>query len=265
MSYNLSETQNFKLGIVIAVVEGIILQPTVYWKNTRIQKKPFTLNPFLLYRGTFAAVCNEMQSMGLQFSLTRFFQGIYIDESSTSLTDSQMIISAFTGGVAASIFATPCELVMIQQQYYGGSTYGTISAIIKDYGYANMFRGLLPTVGRESMYVTGLLGITPAVQNKLMKEYNMSQGLAGFYASIIGGLVSAIPSHPFDICKTCMQGDISKTQYGGLLGTYKKLIEEGGIKRLTHGLLWRSFGIVSTVYIANELRTLFPPLLFTNS
>ena len=65
MSLSISEFQNFQIGIIAAFVEAVILQPTVYWKNAKIEKKPFTFSPKLLYRGTMAAAFNEMQVSNL--------------------------------------------------------------------------------------------------------------------------------------------------------------------------------------------------------
>lgn len=38
------------LACVAALIEGLILQPTVYWKTAKAQRLPFTLDPRLLYR-----------------------------------------------------------------------------------------------------------------------------------------------------------------------------------------------------------------------
>ena len=64
MSTALSEVQNMQLGVLAAFIEGVILQPTLYWKNAKALSLPFTLNPKLIYRGTAASIFNEMQMMG---------------------------------------------------------------------------------------------------------------------------------------------------------------------------------------------------------
>eukprot|EP01035_Chromulina_nebulosa_P022528 gene22528-29172_t len=69
------------------------------------------------------------------------------------------------------------------------------------------------TIARDSIYVMGMLGVTPFVQDQLQKRYNMSLITSSFYASIIGGIFGALPSHPFDIIKTCMQGDLHQGLY----------------------------------------------------
>ena len=70
----MTDAENFLVGSTAAFLEGIALQPTLYWKNTRAQNLPLTINPRIIYRGTSAAILNEMQMMGVQFGLTGFFQ-----------------------------------------------------------------------------------------------------------------------------------------------------------------------------------------------
>ena len=41
----LSEGENALLGSCAAFVEAVTLQPTIYWKNARMQRLPFTLDP----------------------------------------------------------------------------------------------------------------------------------------------------------------------------------------------------------------------------
>ncbi len=56
MVQELTEGQNATIGVIAALFEGLLLQPTLYWKNAKAQGLPFTLNPRILYRGTSASV-----------------------------------------------------------------------------------------------------------------------------------------------------------------------------------------------------------------
>lgn len=258
MSSNLNEGQNFMLGVVAAFIEGIILQPTLYWKNAKAQKLPFSLNPRIIYRGTAASIYNEMQMMGLQFGLTGLFKRLNTEE----LGRVGEYFSAFFGGSIAAIFASPVELVMIQQQREGGNMFKTLNRVVSDYGKPIVFRGLMPAMCRDALYVSGFLGITPLLQDYLMKNYSMNGVEAGLCASLVGGIVAAVPSHPFDVIKTCMQGDLSQKKYSTMTLTMKSLWSEGRFIRLFNGCFWRSFNIVATVYIANECRLRLPIHMF---
>ena len=201
--------------------------------------------------------------------LTRLFQNIHVG-SNGILSNQQQISSACCGGLTTSIFSSPIELIMIQQQKYGQSMIQTLKTIVQHSGVRTIGRGLFPTMCRESMFVTGLLGITPVVQELLESRYQYTPTLAGLYASIIGGVLAAVPSHPFDIIKTCMQSHIpgrsdSNKQYTSFLSTLQELYRVGGVRRFTNGIFWRTSSIVLTVYIVNECRVRLPNLLFNVS
>lgn len=183
-----------------ALCEGLLLQPSLYWKNAKAQNLPFTMNPRVIYRGTAASLYNEMQMMGLQFGLTGLFQSLRGGHNGMDDTIGDYM-SAFCGGSVAALFASPVELVMIQQQLKGGGTFATIQNVSRDHGITILFRGLLPAMVRDALYVSGFLGVTPLLQNYLMQNYNMSTLEGGFWASMVGGIVAAVPSHPLDLVK----------------------------------------------------------------
>jgi len=266
MSVNLTESQNFLIGTIAAFIEGVLLQPTLYWKNAKAQNLPFTLDVRLLYRGTAASIFNECQMMGLQFGLTGFFQKVFKSggpSDQVKLTRGQEFGGAACGGIFTAFFASPMELIMIQQQKNGGSFLKTPVNIISNYGIARrgMLRGLLGTMGRDCIYVCGMLGVTPIVQDYLMENHGVGAKTASFYASMLGGVAAAVPSHPFDCVKTCMQGDIKGEKYSSFSNTFKILWNEGGVKRMFNGCFWRTVNVTATVYVANECKNYLSPVV----
>jgi hypothetical protein len=284
----LTEGQNFVLGIIAAFIEGILLQPTLYWKNAAAQKLPpqliYTLNPRIIYRGTSMSIFNECQMMGFQFGITGFFQKFFTNRSlqSHSNTGSQgpyrlsigeEFSSAIGGGAITAIFSSPIELIMIQQQLHGKSVFQTATGVVKQYGVLSggLMRGLISTACRDSIYVSGMLVVTPVVQRYLQSPDSpiayegkgLTEAVASFYASLVGGVIAALPSHPFDVSKTCMQGDLTQNQYPSLSGTLLKLARDpdGGFRRLYQGCGMRTINITATVYIANECRNRFSPYM----
>jgi hypothetical protein len=262
MSLNLSETENFSLGMIAAIIEGIVLQPTVYWKNARIQQIPITLNPSVWYRGITASIINEIQMLGLHFGITGLFRKTFLQLGYSNDRSLEQLISACLGGAVSALFVAPVELIMIQQQINGGSIYYTLQRI---HGVRSLTRGLGPAMIRDSIFVSGFLGITPLLQRLIMENYNLSSIQAGFWASVIGGSLAAVPSHPLDLVKTCMQGDLEQIRYKGAVETWYTLWGEGNLSRIYRGCFWSSFNIMSTVYIANECRLRLPPILFHQS
>ena len=71
MSSEMSVSQNMSVGVLAAFVEGVILQPTLYWKNARALALPFTANPAVIYRGTGTSILNECQVGQLKYA--RYF------------------------------------------------------------------------------------------------------------------------------------------------------------------------------------------------
>ena len=261
MSNELSDSENVGVGVTAAFLEAILLQPTLYWKNARAQGLPFTLDPRIVYRGTFMSVINEMQMMGVQFGCTGWLQRMWLTYISSknkaeSSKDHQFSLKdemglAFVGGAISALPTTPVELIMIQQQRSGDSMMKVINHVLKNH---NIVRGMIPCICRDSVYTTGLLGVTPYTQEYLMNHGGLSQSMAGLCASVVGGIFSATLSHPTDVIKTCMQGDIEKSRFQGMSNTANVLIKQGGIGMLFKGLMWRSINIIGTVFIANQVR-----------
>lgn len=94
-----------------------------------------------------------------------------------------------------------------------------------------------------------------------MDSQGMTVGKASFYASMLGGVAAAVPSHPFDVVKTCMQGDIKRETYTNFVGSVKKIWSEGGVRRMFNGCFWRTVNVTATVYIANEVKNYLAPIV----
>lgn len=303
-----SDRENIQLGMVAAWIEGVLLQPTLFWKNARAQNLPVTLHPGVIYRGTGAAVLNECGQMGLHFGVTGYFQQYFQQQqqqgtttataaatTTTQMTRAQEVGSAMLGGAGTAILATPVECVMIQQQRFGGSFLRTVQRITTEFGLLSssggiLRRGVAAAMLRDGIYVSGLLGVTPIVHTWLLTQYSrehVSSFQAGVLAAALGGLFGAVPSHPLDVIKTCMQGDLEQKLYTDYRTTYHVLMNSHhtrgrrdggghsitsnrqyynyysrGLTRLFQGCLWRTLNIVATVFIANECRVRLAPVMF---
>lgn len=272
MSKTLDEKQNFLLGCTAAFIEGVLLQPTLYWKNALAQNLPFTFDPRKLYRGTSISILNECQMMGLQFFLTGYFHNFFQTQSGAiegkhKLSEREEVLSSICGGAIAALSTSPLELIMIQQQKFGGSIYTTLRGVVKSHGCSQfgLYRGLFPAALRDAIYVSGMLAVTPIIQKYLTSSelgFDMSQSAASVCASIIGGVLGAVPSHPLDVVKTNMQGDLNCKK--SMVQTAVTLAREAGggvngIRRLFKGCLFRTINITGTVYIANECNNRLSP------
>jgi len=265
MSTKLSDTQNVIVGVLAAFIEAVLLQPTLYWKNARANNLPFTLNPKKLYRGTAASIFNECQMMGLQFGVTSHLQKMfYVGGGGKGINE---LVAATGGGMITAAFASPVELVMVQQQLFGGNALAVPASLYAKYGFSTtgLMRGVGPAICRDAIYVGAMLGLTPMLQRYIEQTYKQSPAVASLFASLMGGVIAAIPSHPFDIVKTCMQGDMKQEKYKSATDTFKRLLREGGARRVFAGGFWRTFNITATVFIANESANRLPQFLFASS
>lgn len=259
--FSLRVAKQFGIGGVAALIEAVLLQPTLYWKNARAQGLPMSLSPRVLYRGSAINIFNEMQCLGVQFATTSLLSSLLNPQSTSKLnrsvksqnhSDTVEVFSAVGGGVMAAFFATPLELIMIQQQLRGQSILNNVKHTIQISPHSLM-RGLSITMYRDSIYVGAMLGLTPVLQRKI-QEYGIGSSTASFYASMIGGVVAAIPSHPFDVVKTCLQGDLRAEKYSSTIQATRLLMKDGGWTRFFRGGFWRTVNITATVYIANEVQ-----------
>jgi solute carrier family 25 (mitochondrial carnitine/acylcarnitine transporter), member 20/29 len=258
----LNSKQNIFLGITSGIIDVSLTQPLVYWKVASQQKLRFTLNPNIFYRGTFTNMISMSILTGLQFPLTAFSSKLITNNINRRLSDDEIILSGFIGGSLSGIVCAPMELLMIQQQRYGGSLINTSKIIKKKYGLKKHFRGLITSCGREGIYTAGYLGLGPAITRKLDEEYDYSKTTNKIIGAIGGGVIASTLSHPLDTCKTCMQGDIDGKKYKTTLKTLLKLKNENGISSLFRGYYWRTGKIICTVFILNECKHILSPLFF---
>lgn len=209
---------------------------------------------------------NECLQMGVQFGITGFVSKLlannFVKKNFKLNKNKEEIISSFSGGFFASPFVAPVELIMIQQQKHGKSILATASKIVTEYGIFSQgfMRGILPCGLRDSIYVLGMLGVTPIINKKLIEDYQMNPTTSLLISSSLGGILSALPSQPFDVLKTCIQGDIENKRFSSsMFKTANILYKENGLKRFYYGSLMRSVNIIFTVYIVNQFTSFFKP------
>merc|ERR1712183_563862 len=106
---------------------------------------------------------------------------------------------------------------MIQQQRFGGTLLGVPVRIHRDFGMQGLFRGLVATTIRDSIYVGGLLGTTPLLQKYLEKEHGWGSTASESVASIVSGVGVGVVTCPMDAVSTSMKGDLARETYGGFV------------------------------------------------
>lgn len=198
---------------------------------------------------------------GVQFPLTGAIQGMVTGGVSRELSAAEAIGSGFLGGAFSGLVCAPMELIMIQQQRFGGSLASVPANVASQLGPQGLFRGLLCASGREAMYTAGYLGIGPTIKGSLQaKGYDDKTAMAG--GAVVGGLIAATVSHPMDTIKTCMQGDLKGEKYGSLTSTARVLLKEGGYGQFFRGFGWRTTRMILSIAIIGEIKDRVAPVLF---
>ena len=256
----LSGGENCVLGMITGVAAKACNYPFLVWKNTVQQGLKISLNPLLVYRGLPMACLNLGGTNAVQFGTTGFFQKLlkgWGDERTV------VVGGAFLGGLSSGVPCSFWELCMIQQQRFGGSTLGTPARLVQEYGAASIARGSTMAMGRESMFTMSMLGITPLIQTKLVDISGWEKNTALAAGSLIGALLAGVITHPMDTIKTCMQGDMGRVKYDGILQTGRSLAAEHGVVQgLFKGLFWRISLISTTFFLVNTFKQKTVPLLF---
>ena len=100
--------------------------------------------------------------------------------------------------------------------------------MVKEFGPKVLTRAMNMTMGRESLYTCAMLGITPELQRFLKTDMGFSDKIALAVGALAASTFSVTLTHPLDIIKTCMQGDIEKKKYKSAIKTGRTLCQEYG-------------------------------------
>ena len=136
---------------------------------------------------------------------------------------------------------------MIQQQRFGGTLPGTLRRLYEPNGLSGLFRGFVPASQREAFFAVGYLGLSPRVE-RVCDSLEMSPTAGVAAGSIASGVLCAALTHPFDTCKSIIQGDL---EAGGLTSTARALYKENGIQGFFRGYPARAAMICCCFFIFN--------------
>ena len=107
--------------------------------------------PRIVYRGLPMACLNLGGTNAVQFGTTGFFQKGLAGAGVSG--DGVQLGGSFLGGLASGVPCSMWELVMIQQQRFGGSIVGTPARIVRAQGASTLFRGLVTSCGLSLIHI----------------------------------------------------------------------------------------------------------------
>ena len=267
----LTGSQNLVVGIIAGCIQCTLDHPLITLKNMVQQSLPISLNPRFLYRGTIADMIGLSSLTAIQFYGTGAIKHLILRNKiiSTDNTDydmtinfsalsqTEILISSLGGGMLSGIVCSPWELIMVQQQRFGGALLTHVGRV----STSNIFlltRGMIPSMGREGIFTMGYLGITP-----ILETYNRDQGfMYKFGCAMISGAFATALSHPFDTVKTCMQGDLDKQHFKGVYHSFKFLYTNYGLKRIYAGGAFRFGTVVLAFFVFNRVMEFIAPKIY---
>ena len=179
----------------------------------------------------------------------------------------------------SALVVCPADMLIIQQQKTGLSLAAQVNAISSEFGWGKFRKGLLPAIGRESLFTGGYLGLAPVLRGLLVKTNPaiFAEGGGGgtggatevrgkdkgnfaslLASSLMAGVTAGVLTHPIDTIKTRMQGDLTAASpYSSVARTAGLLWQEGGMGKFFQGVAPRTARICIAVLIFNECNRIF--------
>lgn len=248
------------IGPVAGFCEIMVNHPLWVLKTRRQNQYPFTLNPFILYKGIVPHALCEVLLTTLQIApsiqLDEYFNSPGGPKKNPLFSSFATLAGPFLGGGLCGLISNPIELIMTQQQKNAKSEdsplanrFSKIGArIIQNNGIRRLGIGMPCMALREGIYTTSLFLGTSRFGKKL-NNYVQNPMASSFLAGAASGLITSIATHPIDTVKTLQHDSvISKfplTAYQAAKDIYKT----GGYLSFYRGLLERSARVVSATAI----------------
>mmetsp|Transcript_14269 Transcript_14269/g.17640 ORF Transcript_14269/g.17640 Transcript_14269/m.17640 type:complete len:280 (-) Transcript_14269:149-988(-) len=253
----LSADENLAVGLVGGMVETVINMPILTYKFCKQEGRPYPKFPGM-YRGVFVQAGSVAPLTATQMVLNGLIEK-GITGSQRNMTDAESIICAMGAGAGSAILYGPVDLICIHQQKLGMNMIKTGKMLAERHGFLSIFRGVLPTAGREAFYTAGYLGLAPYFTNQLIQRpgWEESYYLSAVIGSVAAGVVANITSHPIDTVKTILQADITGEKFKKFGPTFRSVVSEHGIPGLYRGGLARSIRGSVAFFIVSSIREKF--------
>ncbi|KIW13396.1 hypothetical protein PV08_08584 [Exophiala spinifera] len=214
-------------GSVAGGIEAAVTYPFEFAK-TQAQLKGShgsTRNPLLaiaqtarsegvgaIYTGCSTLILGTMLKAGVRFLSFDFVRNLFADDQGR-LSASRGVLAGLTAGCVESIVAvTPTERLKTaliddakgQKRFKGGAN--AFATIIREQGLSGLYRGLVPTVMKQSATSAVRMG-SYNVLREYGKQKNLpNNSLVTFATGAIAGTVTVYMTQPLDTIKTRSQG-----------------------------------------------------------
>lgn len=238
-----------------------------------VKKTVAAEGPRGLYKGMGAPLATVAAFNALLFTVRGQMETLLRSEPGASLTVKQQVVAGAGAGLAVSFLACPTELIKCRLQAQSSlAEAGAISAaalpkgpmdvarhVMKDAGMKGLFKGLVPTMGREIPGNAIMFGVYEAVKQYMAggpDTSNLGQGSLILAGGLAGGALW-LTVYPTDVVKSVIQvDDYKKPRYSGSIDALKKIVAAEGVKGLYKGFgpaMARSVPANAATFVAYEI------------
>ncbi|CAH1453434.1 unnamed protein product [Lactuca virosa] len=202
-----------------------------------------------LYKGMGAPLATVAALNAVLFTVRGQMEALLRSEPRAPLTVNQQVVAGAGAGVAVAVLATPTELIKCRLQAQGAAVTGpgaAVTAAIKysgpmdvakqvlrsEGGIKGLFKGLIPTMGREVPGNAAMFGVYEALKQYFAGGTDTS-GLDRGSLIVAGGLAGGafwVSVYPTDVIKSAIQiDDYRNPKYSGSIDAFKKIVKAEGV------------------------------------
>ncbi|KAJ2450424.1 mitochondrial ornithine carrier protein [Coemansia sp. RSA 2336] len=230
------------------------------------------------YRGLTSPLIGAMAENAIAFyAYNRIQTAIHSLSAQPTLSLGQLFACGGLSGAICAFVISPVELIKCKLQVenvqaYGSSTskpkftgpLSVLTHLVKTQGIAGLYKGILPTVARETVGVGFWFGTYELVCKRLVQAQGKSEKSELGPASIVlaggcAGIGYNVTSYPIDVVKSFIQTDdvrgAAAKQKPGILSTVRTVYARGGVLAFYRGLgitLLRAFPANAAMFMTYE-------------
>lgn len=215
----LTNCESALVGMASGVLEVAVDQPLVTLKNELQKDGKLNFSLRVLYGGFSANATGMALVTAVQAAVNNTLKAWW---HPTDRLEALNFASAGAAGAASALVACPSELVMDRQRenekrpMSRKPTYSwTVKELTREWGLAGLYRGLLPTMVRDSGFTVAYAAGAPYLKERL-KPY-LGEWMATAVSGATAGVVGALATHPFDTLKTWRQAGMAHEAWQGTL------------------------------------------------
>ncbi|XP_073125777.1 mitochondrial carnitine/acylcarnitine carrier-like protein [Henckelia pumila] len=227
-----------------------------------------------LYKGMGAPLATVAAFNAVLFTVRGQMEALLRSAPGAPLSVYQQVLCGAGAGVSVSFLACPTELIKCRLQAQSAlAVSGTDTVALKytgpmdvarhvlrsEGGVRGLFKGLVPTLGREVPGNAAMFGVYEALKQYLAGGQDTSN-LGRGSLILAGGLAGAsfwVSVYPTDVIKSVLQVDDYKNpKYSGSMDAFKKILKAEGVKGLYKGFgpaMARSVPANAACFLAYEV------------